>query len=168
MNLLRRQALFSLAVILAWLYSSDAVADKASPLKTSDSYFFTRSEVFGHSAAFPAKSYINFLIGPPPEQGEFAFARTKVEAGFGISNFELSAIHRNDYNITFTEDAAFFSYRRKNGIQVPLDQPYEFDVHANQYQASGLKLSYKLPFTERFAFRLSYSHLISTEIVSGF
>lgn len=146
----------------------DAQESDVQKKKKTEMYMFSRSEIYGYSDAFPARSYLNLLVGPAPKSGDFAFARTRVELGLGFNNFEISAIHRNDYNLTFSPDVADFTYRRKNRVRVQPGDDFVVDVRANQYQVSGAKLAYKMSLHDTFTLKLAYSHLTSTEIVSGY
>lgn len=158
---MRTHAIF---VLLAGSVSV-ATADE----KAEDSvYVFTRAESFSYSEASPVTAYVDFLIGPAPEGGDTAFSRNKVEAGIGYKGLEFSVLHRNDYNISFTPDAAQFAYLNKNRKNIPLNHEYDVDVWANQYQMSGIKIGYQLPLATNFRLVMAYSHLYGTEAVSGY
>lgn len=129
---------------------------------------FTRAESFSYSAANPVTAYIDFLIGPAPDDGELAFSRNSIESGIGYRRFEFSLIHRNDYNLFFTPDAAQFAYLNKNRQTVPLNRVYDVDVWANQYQVTGAKLGFSLPLAKNFDMTFAYSHLYASEAVSGY
>lgn len=144
------------------LISSISVADDG------DWSFFTRAESFSYSAANPVTAYIDFLIGPAPDNGELAFSRNIIETGIAFKAFEFSLLHRNDYNLYFSRDAAEFAYLNKNRKAIPYGQRYDVDVWANQYQASGAKLGFTIPFRKNFDVHVAYSHLYGTEAVSGY
>jgi hypothetical protein len=129
---------------------------------------FTRAESFSYSGGSPVTAYIDFLIGPAPDDGNVAFSRNSVEMGVGFKRLEFSLIHRNDYNLYFSPDAAQFAYLTKNRKTIPLRQRYEVDVLANQYQVSGAKLGFSLPLWKNVDLNLAYSHLYATEAVSGY
>ena len=68
---------------------------------------FTRAENFSYSNGAPVTAYVDFLVGPAPEEGaDTAFSRNIIEMGMGFKRLELSIIHRNDYNLYFTPDTA--------------------------------------------------------------
>lgn len=144
--------------------AAHAAADEASD---SSAYVFTRAESFSYSEASPVTAYIDFLVGPAPMGGDTAFTRNNIELGIGHKGLEFSVIHRNDYNISFTPDTAEFAYRNKNRVPIPLDQEYDVDVWANQYQMYGAKLGFQLPLAKNFRLVVAYSHLYGTEAVSG-
>lgn len=131
-------------------------------------YVFSKAETFSYSEASPVTAYIDFLVGPAPLSGDTAFSRNSIELGVGYKGLELSIVHRNDYNISFTPDAAQFAYRNKNRIPIPLNQEYDVDVWANQYQMSGAKVGYELPLATNFSLVMAYAHLYGTEAVSGY
>lgn len=154
----------AIITLLAGSVSVAAANDKAG----EPAYVFTRAESFSYSEANPVTAYANFLIGPAPEGGEAAFSRNKIELGIGYKGLEFSVLHRNDYNLRFTPDAAQFSYLNKNRKGIPLGQEYDVDVWANQYQMSGVKLGYQLLLAKGFHLVAAYSHLYGTEAVSGY
>lgn len=129
---------------------------------------FTRAESFSHSAANPVTAFLDFLIGPPPDDGELAFSRNIIESGIGYKAVEFSVLHRNDYNLYFSKEASEFAYLNKNRKPIPLGRQYEVDVWANQYQVSGAKLGFTIPFSRRLNVHVAYSHLYGTEAVSGY
>lgn len=142
-----------------------------SPLAGADDgdwRYFTRAESFSYSAANPVTAYIDFLVGPAPDDGELAFSRNIIETGFGFKAVEFSLLHRNDYNIYFTRDAAEFAYLNKNRKPIPLGRRYDVDVWANQYQATGVKLGFTVPFSKRLDVHVAYSHLYASEARSGY
>lgn len=145
-----------------------ASAGLAATGGVAEPYVFSKAETFSYSEASPVTAYIDFLVGPAPLDGDTAFSRNSIELGVGYKDLELSIIHRNDYNIRFTPDAAQFAYRNKNRIQIPLNQEYDVDVWANQYQMSGLKVGYQLPLATNFNLVMAYAHLYGTEAVSGY
>lgn len=129
---------------------------------------FTRAESFSFSGGSPVTAYIDFLIGPAPDDGDLAFTRNIFEMGVGFKRVELSLIHRNDYNLYFTPDAAQFAYLNKNRKTIPLGQRYDVDVWANQYQVTGTKLGFSLPIGKRFDLNFASSYLYASESVSGY
>lgn len=151
-----------LALIAGW-----AVHATAEDGDDSSAYLFSRAESFSYSEASPVTAYIDFLIGPAPKGGSTAFSRNNIELGIGQRGVEFSVVHRNDYNISFTPDTAEFAYRNKNRVPIPLDQEYDVDVWANQYQMYGAKFGFQLPLAKKFRLVLAYSHLWGTEAVSG-
>lgn len=149
------------------LTSSISVA-AADGVPEDSPYLFTRAESFSYSEASPVTAYIDFLIGPAPQGGDTAFSRNNIELGFGYKKLEFSIVHRNDYNLSFTPGAAQFSYLNKNRKVIPLEQEYDVDVWANQYQMSGIKIGYQIPLATDFNLVLAYAHLYGTEAVSGY
>lgn len=129
---------------------------------------FTRAESFSYSEANPVTAFIDFLIGPAPKDGELAFSRNLIESGVGYKNMEFSLIHRNDYNLYFSQGASQFAYLNKNRKTIPYGQRYDVDVWANQYQVSGAKFGFTLPFGSAVDVYVAYSHLYGTEAVSGY
>ncbi len=142
-----------------------AAADGTS---STHRYVFNRAESFSYSAANPVTAYFKLLVGPPPDDGNHAFTRNTFEVGFGMDNFEVSFIHRNDQTIEFSDGAREFAYRNKNNLSIPYDEYYDVDVWGNQYQASGVKLAYTWALTETLKMRAAGSALVGTEIVSGY
>ena len=134
----------------------------------SSNYLFTRGESFSYSAANPVTAYLDFLVGPAPDDGNHAFTRNSIEFGMGYKNFEFSLIHRNDQNLDFSDGARVFAYRNKNRVNIPLDEYYDVDVWGNQYQASGIKFANTWHLSKTVKFTAAYSYLIGTEIVSGY
>jgi|GEM_PF-2968522 len=129
---------------------------------------FTRAESFSYSGGSPVTAYIDFLIGPAPDGGDVAFSRNTFEMGMGFKRVELSLIHRNDYNLYFTPDAAQFAYLNKNRKTIPLGQRYDVDVWANQYQVTGTKLGFSLPIGKKFDLNFAGAYLYASEAVSGY
>src|SRR5690606_38463830 len=112
-----------LCIVCVGLESQSALAD--------DWRIFTRAESFSYSEANPVTVYIDFLIGPAPKDGELAFTRNLIETGVGYKNVEFSLIHRNDYNLYFSQGAAQFAYLNKNRKPIPYGHRYDVDVWAN-------------------------------------
>lgn len=156
---------------LRWLIALCACSAGAAAAEDSaedSAYVFSRAESFSYSEASPVTAYIDFLIGPPPAGGTTAFSRNNIELGIGYRGVEFSIVHRNDYNISFTPDAAQFAYLNKNRKPIPLDQEFDVDVWANQYQMNGAKVGFQLPLAKTFKLVMAYSHLYGTEAVSGY
>lgn len=149
-----------LSVACVGLASQSALAD--------DWRIFTRAESFSYSEANPVTAYIDFLIGPAPDDGELAFSRNLIESGVGFKNVEFSIIHRNDYNLYFSQGAAQFAYLNKNRKTIPFGHRYDVDVWANQYQMTGAKFGFTLPFGRTVDVHVAYSHLYASEAVSGY
>lgn len=141
----------------------------AQPALAADDWrIFTRAESLSYSEANPVTAFIDFLIGPAPDDGELAFSRNVIETGVGFKNVEFSIIHRNDYNLYFSQGAAQFAYLNKNRQNIPLGQRYDVDVWANQYQLTGGKFGFTLPFGKTLNVHVAYSHLYASEAVSGY
>ncbi|MCR6650327.1 MAG: DUF5723 family protein [Cellvibrionaceae bacterium] len=141
----------------------------AGPVAAADDWrVFTRAESFSYSEANPVTAFIDFLVGPAPEDGELAFTRNLIESGVGYKNVEFSLIHRNDYNLYFSRGASQFAYLNKNRKTIPYGQRYDVDVWGNQYQVSGAKFGFTLPFGKSVDVHVAYSHLYGTEAVSGY
>jgi hypothetical protein len=137
-------------------------------LAEDDWRVFARAESFSFSGGSPVTAYVDFLVGPAPADGDTAFSRNIIETGMGFKRLEFSLVHRNDYNLYFTQDAAQFAYLNKNRKTIPLGQRFDVDVWANQYQASGAKLGFSLPLGKKFDLNIAYSHLYASEAVSGY
>lgn len=135
----------------------------------AESVLFTKAESFSYSAANPLTSFLNMLVGPEPKAGgTHVFSRNSIEFGIRHQQLSFSIIHRNDYNLDFTPDAAAFAYLTKNNLPVPLDRFYDSEVWANQYQMTGIKIAYEIPLSDSFKVNVGYSHLYATEAVSGY
>lgn len=134
-----------------------------------ESALFTKAESFSYSSANPITAFVNMLVGPAPKPGgTHVFSRNSLELGVRHQDLSFSIIHRNDYNLDFTPDAAAFSYLTKNNQPVPLDEFYDVEVWANQYQVTGIKFAYEIPLSNTFKMSVGYSHLYATEAVSGY
>lgn len=118
------------------LYSAALVLAKPVVASEAEGYFF-ELDSFNYSGATPINSYLNFLVGAPPEGGENALSRNRVAYGVAKNDWRFSLVHRNDYNLDFTEDAADFSWRNKNRVTIPNDELFDVEVWANQYQLTG-------------------------------
>lgn len=129
---------------------------------------FSRGDSFSYSAANPITAYLNLLIGPAPQHGSVFLSRNNIEFGFSLRRFEFSLIHRNDYNLIFHPETADFAYRNQNKVDIPIDQFYQVDVWANQYQLTGAKFGYELPLSQAFSLVFAYSHLYASESVYGY
>lgn len=129
--------------------------------------YFTRAESFSHSAANPLNALLNVLIGPAPDNGDYALSRNSIEFGYRYERFELSLIHRNDYNLYFSPESAEFAYLNQNAQQIPPDRRYEVDVEANQYQLTGVKGGYHWPLSDTFALYGNLALYHATEAVYG-
>lgn len=135
----------------------------------AESVLFAKAESFSHSSANPVTAFLNMLVGPEPKPGgTHVFSRNSIELGVRHQELSFSIIHRNDYNLDFTPDAAAFSYLTKNNLPVPLDEFYDVEVWANQYQVTGIKIAYEIPLSASFKAHVAYSHLYATEAVSGY
>lgn len=135
----------------------------------AESALFTKAESFSYSAANPVTAFLSMLVGPEPQPGgTHVFSRNSIEFGVRHEALSFSIIHRNDYNLDFTPDAAAFSYLTRNNLPVPLDQFYDVEVWANQYQVTGIKIAYEIPLSDSFKASVGYSHLYATEAVSGY
>ncbi len=134
----------------------------------SETKLFSRAESFSNSDASPLTAYLKNLVGPPPLKGHYALSRNNIEFGWGVNRFELSLVHRNDYNLSFSDGARDFAWLSNNPPQPIYDQFYQVDVWANQYQMTGLKFAYNFPITDVFSLKLSYAQLRATESVSGY
>lgn len=131
---------------------------------------FTRAESYSHSTAFPLTTYLNSLVGPEPEDGEFVISRNSIEFGYRWDRLEISLVHRNDQNLIFSPETAEFAYLNKNGTGIngiPTDRLYQVYVKANQYQLTGVKTAYTLPITDEFEVFGRYSFYRASEMVAG-
>jgi hypothetical protein len=140
----------------------------SQPVLADDWRLFTRAESFSYSEANPVTAFIDFLVGPAPKDGELAFSRNVIESGVGFKSVEFSIIHRNDYNLYFSQGASEFAYLNKNRKNIPFGQRYDVDVWANQYQLTGAKFGFTLPLSKTLNAHLAYSHLYASEAVSGY
>lgn len=129
--------------------------------------YFTRAESFSHSAANPLNTLLNVLIGPAPEDGDYALSRNSIEFGYRYDRLELSLIHRNDYNLYFSPESAEFAYLNQNGLEIPFDKRYEVDVEANQYQLTGVKTGYRIPLSDTLSLYGNLALYHASESVYG-
>lgn len=151
----------ALILIILLLSISPALAE-------DEAIIFSRADSFSYSEGTPVTSYLQLIIGPPPAGGEHAFSRNRFEFGMRLDRFELSFIHRNDYNLDFSKDTADFAWRRKNRKPIEYGKVHDIDVWANQYQLSGLRLAYEWDVKERFTIGAGVSYLIATESIYGY
>lgn len=140
----------------------------AKPEVGVDTSVFTRAESHSSSDGLILKAYMNRLIGPAPKRGEYALSRNNIEVGMSWDRWELSFLHRNDYNLGFHSDTLEFTYRNQNKLDIPPEQSFKADVHANQYQLTGVKLGHAFPVTDTITVWASAAYLHATESVSGY
>lgn len=131
--------------------------------------FFSRAESFSYSSANTLTALMRGdLLGPPPKGGTEALLRNSIEFGYRWKRFELSLIHRNDYNLYFSQESAEFAYLNKNRGVIPLEKLYSVDVEANQYQLTGAKLGYTFAFSNDFEVFGYYGLYHASEVVAGY
>lgn len=141
----------------------------ASPVVLADdsAHFFTRAESFSDSNAAPLTAYLKNLVGPVPDRGDYVLSRNSIEFGMAWKEWELSFIHRNDYNLRFHEETMDFAYMNNNRVPRPQDQDFRVEAIANQYQLTGFKLGHKYFLPNNFSLFVAASYLYATESVSG-
>lgn len=145
-----------------------AVATVLTIAPAAQAQMFSRADSFSYSGAVPLQSYINFLIGPAPDEGSHALSRNRIELGLAVGAYEFAVFHRNDYSLDFDSQTAEFAWRQKNRQPIPLEQEYRVDVWANQYQLSGGRVGRTWAVAPNLDLSASFSAFIATEGVYGY
>jgi hypothetical protein len=127
---------------------------------------YVRADSLSYSEPVPVRGYFNDWR-TPFHGGERGLTYNYAEAGIFEGNWALGLVARYDEYLRFSPDTAELYYRTANHLPLQPGRRYVVDLHAQQFAARGLRLSFHYPLQPALSIGVGLSLLQGTQLTDG-